>query len=114
MINHLEEHQHAFIDENSIVINVAIFNESAHDSQLLNDIKNSIGADDVVCCCTFGIAYIGGDWTGQEFRSKPLYLSWVWDTVTKQWNAPIPMPIDGDFYIWNEESLSWDKELPLI
>lgn len=38
---------------------------------------------------------------------KP-YSSWVLNTQTCQWQAPIPYPNDGKEYIWNEVTQSWD------
>lgn len=38
--------------------------------------------------------------------SKP-YPSWLLDTNTAQWQAPIPYPSDGKYYRWNEETQSW-------
>jgi hypothetical protein len=35
------------------------------------------------------------------------YPSWVVDTETCQWKAPIPAPDDGKFYVWNEEHKNW-------
>jgi hypothetical protein len=62
-MNHLEFHEHAFIDNNNIVINVAVFNESAHDSQLLNDVlKATPNAVKIICCCVFGKGSIGQSW----------------------------------------------------
>ena len=37
---------------------------------------------------------------------KP-YPSWLLNTVTCQWEAPIPYPNDGKRYRWNEATLSW-------
>jgi hypothetical protein len=37
---------------------------------------------------------------------KP-YASWVLNNDTAQWEAPVPMPNDGQMYIWNEENTSW-------
>jgi hypothetical protein len=37
---------------------------------------------------------------------KP-YDSWTLNEDTCQWQAPTPMPTDGKFYVWNEETLSW-------
>ena len=108
MTQHLEFHPHAFIKDNK-VINIAVFDESAHDSQLLNDVKISAGADEVVCCCTFGIP--GIDWTYNsttgEFRSPQPFPSWIFNEEIKQWEAPMPYPIDDNFYIWDEASTSW-------
>lgn len=61
-MTHLEWHNHAFLDENNIVINVSVFDESAHNHQLLEDVKESIGAFKIVCCCQHGIVGIGRQW----------------------------------------------------
>jgi len=37
---------------------------------------------------------------------KP-YESWILDEDTCLWQAPVPMPEDGD-YTWNEETQAWD------
>jgi hypothetical protein len=37
---------------------------------------------------------------------KP-YASWVLNNDTAQWEAPVPMPDDGDKYSWDEETTSW-------
>ena len=35
------------------------------------------------------------------------YPSWIRNG--SYWNSPIPRPEDGQFYSWNEATLSWDK-----
>jgi hypothetical protein len=37
---------------------------------------------------------------------KP-YPSWLLNTTTCQWQAPVPYPIDGQRYVWDEATLSW-------
>lgn len=37
---------------------------------------------------------------------KP-YPSWLLNTETCQWYAPVPYPTDGKMYIWDESTLSW-------
>ena len=37
---------------------------------------------------------------------KP-YPSWLLNTNTCQWQAPIPYPTDGKIYYWNEETQQW-------
>jgi hypothetical protein len=37
---------------------------------------------------------------------KP-YASWLLNEDTCLWDAPVPMPIDGKMYDWNEATLSW-------
>lgn len=75
MTTHLEEHQHAFLDENNIVINIAVFDEWAHNHQLLEDIRSNMNAKKIICCCTFGLGAIGQSW----------------DESTSSW-VPLPMP----------------------
>lgn len=35
------------------------------------------------------------------------YQSWVLNKFSCLWEAPIPYPDDGGFYVWNEETQSW-------
>lgn len=37
---------------------------------------------------------------------KP-YPSWLLNTETCLWEAPVPLPQDGKFYTWDENSLVW-------
>jgi hypothetical protein len=37
---------------------------------------------------------------------KP-YPSWVLNSNTAQWEAPVPMPQDGKMYSWDEATQSW-------
>jgi len=39
---------------------------------------------------------------------KP-FNSWVLNNTTAQWDPPIPMPDDGKFYIWNEDTTNWEE-----
>ena len=36
------------------------------------------------------------------------YPSWQLNEENCQWEPPVNCPEDGNFYDWNEESLSWD------
>ena len=40
---------------------------------------------------------------------KP-YPSWLLNTNTCQWQAPVPYPNDGNLYIWDEATQSWVME----
>lgn len=35
------------------------------------------------------------------------YPSWLLNTTTCQWEAPVPYPSDGKDYYWDEATLSW-------
>ena len=39
------------------------------------------------------------------------YPSWHLDAQTCDWAAPIPMPNDGAWYIWDESNQSWVKKV---
>jgi hypothetical protein len=38
---------------------------------------------------------------------KP-YNSWILNENTCQWESPIPIPVDGNKYIWNENIKNWE------
>jgi hypothetical protein len=61
-MEHLEWHQHAFLDENNKVISVSVFQEDSHNHQLLEDVRVLLNALKIVCCCKFGIPKIGDSW----------------------------------------------------
>lgn len=55
--------------------------------------------------------YAGAGYTFDEaldafIRPKP-YPSWTLDTSTADWIAPIPYPVDGGNYSWDEDTQSW-------
>ena len=45
-------------------------------------------------------------------RPAQPYPSWVWNTETLRWDAPVPMPTDGKMYQWDEATTSW-VEVPV-
>ena len=55
-------------------------------------------------------ANIGGtyDVTNDVFIPPKPYDSWIIDEDTWSWKAPTPMPDDGNAYMWNEGTQSWD------
>lgn len=54
-----------------------------------------------------GIGYTY-DRTKDAFIPPKPFASWVLDDETCLWNAPTPMPIDGNLYNWNETTKTWD------
>ena len=52
-------------------------------------------------------AGIGYSYDGVKFTAPQPYSSWSLDS-NNTWQAPIPYPNDGNFYIWNETNLTWD------
>ena len=53
-----------------------------------------------------GIGYTY-DSTLDAFIAPKPYPSWLLNTNTCQWQAPVPYPTDGKIYYWNEETQSW-------
>jgi hypothetical protein len=52
------------------------------------------------------------DAVNDVFYGPSPYTSWVLDTNTWTWNAPIPYPNDGKLYMWNEPTYSWIEFSP--
>ena len=42
------------------------------------------------------------------FINKKRYPSWTLNTTTARWEAPTPMPDDGETYEWNESTQAWE------
>jgi hypothetical protein len=42
------------------------------------------------------------------FIPKKIYDSWILNEQTCQWESPIPMPVDENKYIWNENIKNWE------
>jgi hypothetical protein len=41
------------------------------------------------------------------FYAPQPFPSWTLDQATWTWNAPVPYPVDGQFYVWDEATVSW-------
>lgn len=48
-------------------------------------------------------------WDGTRFIPLKPYPSWILNTSTYLWEAPVAMPTDNEPYEWNEETTSWDQ-----
>jgi hypothetical protein len=55
-----------------------------------------------------GIGYTYDEGRDAFIPPKP-FESWLLDEDTCNWNAPVPMPTDGKFYQWDEETTSWKE-----
>lgn len=51
-----------------------------------------------------GIGWLWDETNG--YRPPQPYPSWIWNGVG--WEAPVPMPTDGEPYTWNEQTQTWD------
>jgi hypothetical protein len=41
------------------------------------------------------------------FYSQQPFSSWILNTSTWLWEAPVAYPSDNKYYIWNEETTNW-------
>jgi hypothetical protein len=108
MTTHLNQHPHAVINYDGLVTNILVFNE-CDDTELIDSLRSggSLNAYQVISCCNTGqSAQIGGFWDGTDFYPPKPYPSWVIDTMTRQWKAPVEMPTDA-VYIWDEPTGDW-------
>lgn len=53
-----------------------------------------------------GIGYVY-DPVLDAFIAPQPYPSWLLNTTTCQWEAPVPYPDDGKRYVWDETTQSW-------
>jgi hypothetical protein len=113
----------AKIDENNKIITIIVVNNNELLDQDGNEVEQK-GID--FCKSLFGqdtnwiqTSYngnfrknyaCGGGTYNKELNAfiapKP-YNSWILNTDTCRWEAPIPMPTDGKAYTWSEETLTW-------
>jgi len=58
----------------------------------------------------YNFAEVGGNYDKDDdaFYSQKPHPSWILDTTTYLWNSPIAYPDDGEMYLWNEETQTWD------
>jgi hypothetical protein len=42
-----------------------------------------------------------------EHQNRKPAFSWVGDLATMSWQPPVPYPQDGNFYQWDEPTVSW-------
>jgi hypothetical protein len=53
-----------------------------------------------------GVGYIY-DATNDVFYAPHPFPSWTISAPTWLWQAPVPYPVDGNYYYWDEATLSW-------
>jgi len=55
---------------------------------------------------TLDTTVVQDDVIGVFYAPQP-YPSWSLNIQTYEWDAPIPYPTDGKYYVWNETTQSW-------
>ena len=61
------------------------------------------------------------DEANDRFIPPTPFTSWILNEETALWEAPVAHPQDGNYYVWDEETLSWkitysqeDVDLPVL
>jgi hypothetical protein len=54
-------------------------------------------------------AMVGGTYDEQRDAFLPIknFDSWILNEETCCWEAPVPKPNDGPYYLWDEDTVSW-------
>jgi hypothetical protein len=112
----------AQLDENNVVTQVIVVDN--------RDTSDANGVEKEYIGIAFCERLLGGTWKQTSYNGnrrknyagigytydserdafippKP-YASWVLNEDTCLWEAPTPMPDDGQMYAWNEETQTWD------
>ena len=96
--------------ENGVVTQVIVAEQEFIDSGSLGDptqwIQTSYNGN--IRNTYAGIGYLYNEELDIFIEPKP-FESWSLDTETQSWKAPVDKPTDDNFYIWNEETLSWEE-----
>lgn len=117
---------YAFLNANNVVTEVIVGKDEGEDGidweQHYGEFRgqtckrtsyNTIGGVHTSGGTPFRKNYAGIGYTYDAQRDafippKP-FSSWVLNEDTCQWDAPIPMPTDGQLYVWNETNLAWEQ-----
>lgn len=90
----------AILDDDNVVINFILAENDYVPPEKHVIVPNDVG-------CAVGFKYF----EGEGFASHQPFPSWLFDRETLLWYPPVHRPRDGNNYIWNEETLSWDMEI---
>jgi hypothetical protein len=91
------------IRENGVVVNTILWADHTPDQLRADGITDFEEVTDLEFKPGIG-------WTWNEadgFRPPQPYPSWNWDGA--EWVAPTPKPTDGERYLWNEDTQTWDE-----
>ena len=110
---------YAFLDNNNIVTEVIV---GIDETELIEDLDTETWYGNFrnqKCIRTSyngnirkrfaGIGYFYDEVRDAFIEPKP-YLSWILNEETLTWSPPIPYPENSskEFYIWNEDTVSWE------
>ena len=71
-----------------------------------NPVTNEPDGDIALRANYAGVGYTY-DSINDVFYSQQPFPSWIIESPSWNWNAPVPYPIDDEMYLWEEETTSW-------
>jgi hypothetical protein len=105
----------AEIDENNVVLRVTVGNnDDPNGDEGYKWLLDNLGGTWVQTSynATIRKNFAGIGFTYDEeldaFIPPKPFDSWILDEETCLWEPPIAYPTDGESYVWNEETTSWD------
>jgi len=112
---------YALIDNNNVVLQVVVWDGDDQEVVVSASIGviakrtsyNTRGGVHATGKTPFRKNYAGIGFTYDSVRDafippKP-YASWILNEDSCLWEPPTPMPTDGKFYTWNEDTESWEE-----
>lgn len=115
---------YAFLDQNNVVVNVIVGKDETEGDVDWEQHYGELAG--LTCKRTSYNTYAGSHPTKDQFRKNyasvgftydaerdafiPVkdFDSWVLNEATCRWEAPVPYPDDGLYYLWNESLVSWE------
>ena len=112
---------YAKIDENNVVTQVVVVDNkdmadafgvekehigAAHLEKILGGTWKQTSYNGNIRKNYAGIGYTYDAQRDAFIPPKP-FNSWVLNESTAQWDAPVPMPTDGNMYSWDEATTNW-------
>ena len=101
----------ALINDDNIVSNIIVVEDSENVVQWLEATFSQTAVEvfpndeDVRVRGFMGGVYFPD--TGYIAPPKP-FSNWVMHSTDWDWEAPTPMPEDGNDYVWNDDTASWE------
>jgi len=93
----------AKLDENNVVVFVTVGRQEDDGKEAVHALGGTPFRKNYA-----GIGYTYDAGRDAFIPPKP-FASWVLNETTCLWDAPVPYPVDGDRYTWNESVGNWEK-----
>lgn len=101
--------------ENSVVVDVIVAEQDVINTMngtWVQTSYNTVGGKHTLGGTPLRGNYAGVGYTydakNDVFYQPQPFPSWTLNTTTWNWDCPVPQPVDGKIYHWNENNQVWD------